>query len=154
MFSNKIDWLFIATPITAAIFVFYGFVAAAISFALITGWFFAKPVEPHFSAYWPRAAFAASVVLLSSPLLRLIFGYDFCFGAPFAPLHNFAGAGDLLPNTGGEREFYDLLWAKIAEPCLSKRWIDVHWLRDITYPILGAFGLVWSFLKRDREVSM
>ena len=157
IFNKALDWLILAVPTTVAIFLFYGTWLAVISFAVIAAVNFAKPLDVAFSSYWPRVIFACGLILLISPLFRILFPSEFCLGAPWSPIGGKAEAIGMMRDELGVGNY---IVERLVQDCLQSLWSQTEstggagLTRDYVYPVIGAFGAVIGILKRDRSVSL
>ena len=91
--DKRFDWLLIAIPAVICIYLFYGFGAGLVAFALIAVGSLAKPLSTEFSKPWMQVVFSTGVVLFISLFFRSIFTDAFCL-VHYAPVLEVAGGID------------------------------------------------------------
>ena len=157
LFDKNIDRFLVAALTCGAIFLFYGIWSAAIALAVILAILFAKPIDGYFTNDWARTLFACSLVLVVSPLFRVLFPFDFCVGAPWSAVGEKAGIAFNLSND--ELGVGDYIGSKLVQICADGLWSETgpnRFLGDLRdmYPLLGLAGVGLAIFKRDRKVSM
>jgi len=151
IFDRRVDWLLASAPVGILVFLFYGAYAGLSSICLVTAIIFFKPLGTVLETPRSRLAVAAGLVLLLSPIFRLMFATEFCTDAPYSidkvldhvPTDGSALQGDIL---GAMKQM-------ALEQCKANVWNWVGsyggtgYIRDFGYTILGgvlfALGLKW-----------
>lgn len=157
VFDRRIDWLIAALPIGIAVFLFYGAWAGLTAFLLVMALTFLKPLCTVLETPRSRIAVAAGVVLLLSPLFRLVFTDGFCFGARFSP---FGGFGEVPIDSLSTGVIVGELARQAGTFCEGNLWGMLEssggtgYIRDIGFTVSGAALLVLGLMWGEQSAEM
>lgn len=143
IFNKKIDWMIVAIPSALAIYLFYGLVPALVALAVFAALIALKPIHALFETPRSRVALALGVVMLLSPLLRLVFFEGYCVDGRFSPFFGPFSATNMAADYCREN-----LWGNFDSQG------GTGYVRDIGFPLIGIISLLIAFRWRQRKVSM